>query len=290
MFNGTGCYDTSGIVITEPVTINGGTYNDPATIGMNDVKPIIRIKDTTDVSVENVVLNGLNTKGGYHPDLVGEEGINVLSSTNVSLSNVRTNNTFGDGLIFGFQPRHAPSADILVSGYTVTKAGRQGITLAYVTGAVFNAVDIVSTADTGWDFESDGHGIGSGNITVNGASGRGVHMIEALSGPVTYNDSAISGDIAVVSEAATSGQPVTFNGGSILQHNRFSGIPPAGIWVKGPGNLIFVGVTIGRMPHTWRSTGPAWCVIDGGHLLLLKSPALDPQGTHDAKSTVTILA
>jgi hypothetical protein len=207
----------------------------------------------------------------------------------VWLSNVQTTNTFGDGLIFGFQPMYQPSADILVTGYTVTKAGRQGITLAYVTRATFNDVNIVSTADSGWDFESDGLGIGSGNITINRATGRGVHMIEALSGPVTYNNSAISGDVALISEAATSGQPVTFNGGTILQHNEFFGTPPAGIWVKGRGNLIFLGVTLGRLPHTFRSTGPAWLVVGGGHLILFKSPALDPQGTHDASSTVTII-
>jgi hypothetical protein len=103
---------------------------------------------------------------------------------------------------------------------------------------------------------------------------------------VTYNNSAIIGDIGLLSEAAASGQPVTFNGGTILQHNRFSGIPPAGIWVNGPGNLTFIGVTIGREVAAWLPTGSAWLAEKGAHLSFIGSTVAPPLGTNDPLSTV----
>ena len=68
VFHGSGCYITGGIVITKPVTIDGGTYNDPVDTytGRGSVLPIIRVKDTSYVTIENVVLNGANTVGGFH--------------------------------------------------------------------------------------------------------------------------------------------------------------------------------------------------------------------------------
>src|SRR6202011_6071120 len=159
VFNGSGCYKTAGILITKPVTIDGGTFIDPVvtelTHGYDGIEPIIRIKDTSGVTVQNVTVTGLNSDGGYHRDLVGQEGIRVLSSANITLTNIITNNTFGDGLILGFQPGRPRSTNITVNGLVVNSAGRQGVTVAYATNSTLNDVTINSSADAGWDFESD---------------------------------------------------------------------------------------------------------------------------------------
>jgi hypothetical protein len=290
-FHGVGCYLTNGILITQPnVTIDGGTYTNLTAPPQGDVKPLIRIKDVTNVTVKNVTLNGVNVRGGFHRDLVGEEGVQVLSSSDVTLTNVATNDTFGDGLIFGFQPGHPPSTDITVNGYTITNAGRLGVTVAYLTNSTLNGVNIVSSADVGWNFESDGPGIGSGNVTVNNASGtKGIRFIEALQGPITFNNCQCQRHVTLMGEAAASGQQVTFIGGRILLPNSDHGPSPGGVTVRGPGNLTFVGVTLGRLPATWSSKGPAWSVAGGGHLTLVKSPVTAPLGVHDASSTVTIV-
>jgi hypothetical protein len=301
VFNGSGCYKTAGILITKPVTINGGTYNDHVNAESKDalhaegatdnVEPIFRIKDTSNVTISNVVLNGLNFGGGYRGlPWVNEEGIRILSSANVTLDNVSTNNTYGDGLILGFQPGYPPTTNLAVNGYTINKAGRQGVTLAYATASTLNDVTINSSADAGWDFESDLTGIGAGNITINRAGGsKGILMQGTLAGPVTLNDSHFSGDIGLVRAAARSGQPVTFNRGSVVMRNRFSGTPPAGIWMDGPGNLTFNGVTFGRRPSEGPPKSGAWAALDGAHLTFDDSTVVAPLGVNDAASTVTII-
>ncbi len=76
--------------------------------------------------------------------MVGEEGVQLISSSGVTLDNITTNDTFGDGLILAFTPRQPPSTNITVNDYTVNNAGRQGVTVAYVNGATLDGVTINS--------------------------------------------------------------------------------------------------------------------------------------------------
>ena len=150
-------------------------------------------------------------------------------------------------------------------------------------------MNVVSSADTGWDFESDIPGVGSANVTVTNFSGKGVRMIEALHGPITFNNPNVSGSITLTNEAAASAQPVTFNNGNILIKSVYSGTPPAGVWVKGPGNLTFNNVTIGRqaLPDPNKKvTGLAWSATDGAKITFNKSPVADPMGVSDSTSKV----
>jgi hypothetical protein len=282
VWHGSGCYDTAGITLTKPVTLDGGTYVD--TVTTVPIKPIIRIKDTARIQVENVTLSGENERGvAIHSDLVNEEGVQLLSSSNVTLTNVAVQDTYGDGLTFGFQPGVGPSTNVTVDGYVITNAGREGVTVAYLTDSVLNHVSTTQA----WDFESD-VAAGSGNVTVNEPTGKGFRLIEALSGPITFNDPNVSGHVQDIKAAASSGQPVSVNGGTVLIPRTIRGTPPGGIWVDGPGNLTFTGTTIGRQAGTAKVTGLAWIVDGGGHLTLTNSPVTPPLGIHDATSTVTI--
>jgi hypothetical protein len=298
VFNGSGCYRTDGIVITKPVTINGGTYNNHANAESKDpasdkavVRPFFLIMRTSNVTISNVVLNGLNADGGYHGlPWVNEEGVKILSSAHVTLNNVTTNNTYGDGLMLGFEPGHPPTSTLTVNGYTINNAGRQGVTLAYATQSTLNDVSINSAADAAWDFESDLTGIGAGNITINRPGGRkgGVLMQGTLAGPITFNDSALTGDIQLVRAAAQSGEPVTFNRGTVVMRNRFTGTPPAGIWVSGPGRLTFNGVHFPRRSAYGPPISGAWAAINGAQLTFNQSVVVAPLGVNDATSKVTI--
>ena len=300
MFNGSGCYRTDGIKITKPVTINGGTYTNRANAESNDaasdqwakgsVKPYFLIMNTAYVTISNVVVNGLNREGGYHGlPWVNEEGVKVMSSAHVTLNNITTNNTYGDGLILGFEPGHPPTSNLTVNGYTINNAGRQGVTLAYATQSTLNDVTINSSADAGWDFESDLTGIGAGNITINRAGGhKGILMQGTLAGPITFNDSTFTVDISLVRHAALSGQPVTFNRGTVVMRDRFTGTPPAGIWVSGPGKLTFNGVSFPRRLAFGPPISGAWAAVDGANLTFNHSTVVAPLGVNDATSTVTI--
>ena len=285
---------TDGILVTKPVTINGGTFDDPVNqnTGRGSVKPIIRVKDTTNVTIENVVLNGANTIGGYHRGLVGQAGLDILSSSYVTIANVATNNTFGDGvtLFANFSSDNQPVSNLFVNGLTVTKAGRQGITMGYVKNSTLDDVNVVSTADAGWDFESDLANVGSANVTINDAHNqKGIHIIEALQGPITFNNCQCEAHVHLMNDAAASGQMVTFNGGSYeLNRNTATGDNVAGIVVAGHGRMTFNHVLITRMPGSDAPSGPAMSVTGGGHLTLVDAPLPAPVGTHDARSTVTI--
>ncbi len=294
MFHGSGCYLTTGIEITKPVTIDGGTYNDTVSEsnGPKSVSPIIRVKNTSNVTIENVVLNGTDLTGGYHRGMVNEAGLDVLSSDHVSLINVATNNTYGDGvtLFSQFGVDHNPVTNLYVNGLTVTNAGRQGITMGYVNGAVMNNVNVVSAAEAGWDFESDLPNIGSGNVVVNNAiDGTGIHMIEALQGPITFNNCQCVRHLHVFNGAAASGQLITFNGGSYaLARNSDTGDEIAGIVVDGPGQVVMNQVQITRLPGNDAPHGPSISVTHGGHLTLDDSPPPAPVGGADRRSTLTV--
>ncbi len=289
---GSGCYDTSGILITKPVVIDGGVYHDHVASNSGDrtVHPIFRVRDTEDVTIENVALEGANTEGGFHSQLVGQAGFDILSSDNVSILNVSVKNTFGDGLtVFAnFGKDNEPTSGLRVDGLTITNAGRQAITMGYAVDSILNRVTVNSASGDGWDFESDLPGIGSGNIIVsNSRSTKGVRLIEALHGPVTFENCRCQRHVTLMAEAAASGQAVTFNGGSVKLPNGTHG-DEGGITVKGPGRLFFNGVRLGRLPGSARPTGPAWSVTDGGYLALHRSPVTPPLGTSDHSSTVVM--
>ncbi len=286
------CYIVrEGITITSPVVVENATFYDPQSRAHpgDPVQPIIRVKDTAGVQLSSLALVGTNEVGDYHAEMVGEAGIDILSSDNVTLTDVSTTNTYGDGMTLGFQPGHAPSQGLTVNGLTVSNAGREGVTMGYVDGASMSDVTILGSAHNSWDFESDLPGVGSGNVVVtNALVDKGVRFIEDLSGPVTFDAPDISGDVSLINDAALSGQPVSFVGGTILLKHAFHGIPPAGIWVSGPGNLEFTDVVIGRQPSVDAITGPAWLAVGGAHLTFDGGSLPPPLGANDPSSTVQV--
>jgi hypothetical protein len=288
VFVGSGCYLTSGILIDKPVTIDGGEYRDPVHTNTGDgtVHPIIRIKDTFDVTIENVVLVGSQTDKILHRALVGQAGLDIASSDNVWVLNVSTINTYGDGMTVwaNFPEDGAPTRHLVVDGLTITNAGRQAITVAYAVDSSFNNVNVRSAVGDGWDFESDGPGIGSGNIVIsNSTSEKGVRLVEALQGPILFDHCRCERHITLINEAAQSGQLVEFHDGSASLPRR-----QVGITLEGPGRLMFDHVDLDRLPGSEGVTAPAWSVTAGGHLTLIRSPVEGPQGTNDQSSTVAI--
>ena len=78
------CYQVDeGVVITHPLTIIGGTFKDESSAKTprpgGHFHPTIRILDTSDVTLSGLTIDGDNTEGTYHPLLVNEAGIKVMS-------------------------------------------------------------------------------------------------------------------------------------------------------------------------------------------------------------------
>ena len=295
-FHGSGCYSVPyGIVIRNPVTIDGGTFVDSTTVpgprpgekAGGGLQAIFKVKDTHHVTIQNVHIVGSNTAGGYHPELVNQAGIDVLSSDHVTITNVTTLNTYGDGLEFWSTIRKVPATNVTVSNVTITNAGRQGITTAFLSNATFTNVNVVSQADRGIDAESDLPGIGMGNIVFNNVTAGGVSLVNYLSGPVTFNDSHIRGGI-ILGNGSTF--PITFNRGTFTMRPCYHGLPPAGIYMPRGGNVTFNRTMISRpLPRLVAPAGYSWGVKNGGHLTFIASPFSGPPGFADATSAVTIL-
>jgi hypothetical protein len=298
-------YQTNGVELTKPVTLqfNGATFFNPASgsvVGAG-LDPLIRIKDTSDVILDGPTLDGALTGGTGRETrwMVGEAGIEVLSSVHVQVLNAVVNNVWGDGMTLGFQPRKPPNSDINVDGLTINGTGgiRQGITISYVDGAVFDNVTIGS--GSGVDFESDLQNVGAANVVfTNYAGSGGVRMISALNGPVTFNNPRYTGNLTLINAAANSSQQVTFLGGHLYIKRNYFGTPPAGIWVKrdevnfpGPGaaTLTLKNVAVDRVPGNAAVNTGAWAVTGGGHLILDQCCIDPPLGSNDAASTVTII-
>lgn len=284
-----------GVLISNGVSLNGGTFKDASTAkptgncGYCGFHPIIKIKDTSNVTLENIHVVGANTSGMYHSSLVGEAGIDVLSSDHVTITHVTTADTFGDGItLWANLPKvKTPTTNTTVSYVTVTAAGRQGISPADVSHATFDHVTIDHTGEgNAWDFESDIKGIGTGNMSVTHSSWvGGTNIIDFLTGPVTFTDDTGQGHISLGS--LNSQQPVTFTRGSYLLPANDPGTPPAGITQDG-GVLTFTDVKFGRVKVNKPTTGPAWYVSGNGTLNLVRSPIPGPQGSVTQGSTVNI--
>ena len=283
------CYLVNeGVQITHPVSLDGGTFRDDSTThpaaNLGELRPVIRIFDTTGVTLSNLTAVGANTVGAFHSSLVTEAGVKIVSSSHVTITNVTTVNTFGDGLeLVADLTNHitTPVTGLLVNGFTTVNAGRQGITLAEVNGATFDNVQIISPADSGFDFESDLPKLGSGNVTVTGCTYQhGVNMVELLTGPVSFHN--CTGTSFVTLGSPESPQPVTFTGGSLA---CFEADPHPCITQRG-GNLTFSHMAVNRHKLGVRTTEPIWSVTMDGHLTFDTTSVEVPFGTVASGSTL----
>ncbi len=228
------CYQVDeGITITHPLVINGGTFKDLTDSGTGKHQgyhPIIEVREGDDVTLENLTVEGEHTSKGFTGGKVGEAGIKVLSSSDVTITNVIAEYTFGDGLElvadFGRNwslggPVKTPDSHITVNGFISYLSGRTGITPAEVVDSTFTDVYLYLNATRSIDFESDIPLQGAGNDTFNHVvANHGINMIEHLSGPITFNHTAMSGRFVL---AESTGEPVAYNNGSLTCNRRAPG-------------------------------------------------------------------
>jgi hypothetical protein len=278
----TACYLVPvGILLTRPVNLVGGTFYDPTTTRSpgtvySALKPIILIKDTSHVSLTDLRVLGANTVGGYHAQLVGQAGVKIMSSLDVTLTGITSTNTWGDGLelVADFTDHiKTPVTRLAVEGFTSINAGRQGITVAEVASSVLDHVNVVSPADAGFDFESDLPGVGSGNVVVaNCTNDRGFNMAEYFTGPIVVTN---CNGFHHVTLRTVSRSAVSFSGGN-LACKRADPVPCI---KQDGGSLTFNGVAVSRMPGTIGISEPVWAVASGGNLAFVHSPIASPMGT-----------
>ena len=286
-FTGSGCYTVpNGIRITKSVTLDGGTYIDPSNTppAKGSFKPVIQAYETQGVTLENLAVQGGNPNGGYHGSLVGQSGIELISSSDVVISNVSTSQTLGDGLeLWANVPKNkTPNANVTVDGLTVNTAGRDGISPSNVTDSTFTNVSIGATGLVGVNLESDIKGIGAGNVTFANSTWTGTYVQEALTGPVNVTSDTLRGHVVIRTHVPVA-YPITFNGGSLaIGHWTIPGVE-----VQGPTGATFSGMTFTHQPAN--KYGPMWSATNGANLTFLRCSLIPPLGTNDSTSTVTVI-
>jgi len=284
----TACYEVpSGIVLRKAITIIGGTFYDPTTVkptgpGYDGMKPIILLKDASHVTLSDLAVLGANTTGVYHSSMVGEAGVKLEATTDVTITGVTAKDTWGDGLeLVG---NHHPVTGLTVDGFTTTDAGRQGVTLAEVSGASLDHVHVVSPADSGFDFESDLPGLGSDNVSIsNCTDDKGFNLIEFFSGPITITN--CTGFHHVSLGSPHSNAPISFVGG----HLTCKRIDPQPCIRQNGGSLRFTGVTIDRMAGIDKIKEPLWSVDSGGKLVFVASQIQSAFGSVANAASVRIV-
>jgi len=276
-------------VLHKPISIIGGTFYDPSTARpvVGGLKPIILLQDVSHVTISGVSVLGANTSGDFIPPLVGEAGIKLESTSAVTITGVTAKNTFGDGLELVADLSHrisTPVTGLMVDGYTTVNAGRQGVTIAEVSGAVLNHVNVVSPAASGFDFESDWPGLGAGNVTISHCTdNHGFNFVETLTGPITISDCTGFRHLNI---SNTKSPGHVYLVGGVMTCKRVAIEPcitQAGGW------LTFTGVTIQRLDGDNAVTGPMWSVTSGGQLSFEKSHLQLPFGSVASGGSVKIV-
>ncbi len=290
-FAGSGCYLVpNGLLLTKPVTIDGGTYVDPSTTipTRGAFQPVILVNSTSDVTLEHLGVVGGNPSGAFVRKLVGQAGIELKNTARVTIRDATVQGTFGDGLeLWANAPGNmSPNTDLVVDGLTVTAAGRNGISPSDVSGATLSNVNVVSWGLTSIDFESDISGVGAGNVTISDSAWGGTFIQEAITGPLSFVRCTLTTKVQVTSRTPV-GYPITFSGGSLAIGPKAKNI---GIVVRGPTAVTFDQETFTRQP---RPSGhpqvtPMWSVTGGASLMVTGSSLAPPLGTNDASSMVAI--
>jgi hypothetical protein len=265
------CYQVDeGITITHPLVITGGTFKDLSDSGTGkhlNYHPIIEVREGDNVTLENLTVEGEHTTKGFAGGKVGEAGIKVFSSSDVTITNVLAEYTFGDGLElvadFGRNwglggPVKTPDSDITVNGFTSYLSGRTGITPAEVVDSTFTNIWLYLNATRSIDFESDVPGQGAGNDSFNNVvASHGINMIEHLSGPITFDHTTMTGRFAL---QESSGEPVSFNNGSFTCERM---APGACVTVK-VGELDLSNTPLYYIPGTSKISEPGYATGPGG--------------------------
>ncbi len=282
------CYLVNeGLKIIQPLTIMGGTFRNDSTTrsttGYGGLKPVIKVYDTTHVTLAGLLIEGANLTGTYHAHLDTGAGVKIISSSDVTLTDITTQNTFGDGLeLVGDLTNHigTPVSGLVVNGFSSTNAGRQGVTLADVFEATLTNVHIVSPADGAFDFESDEAGMGSGYVAISDCTYGHVNLAEYFTGPITFTN-CTGGGIYLGSPHSMA--PITFFDDSLSCQDR----APKACIVQYGGSLTISHTTILRRQPDKRFTEPVWSVHTRGRLAFVATSIVGSFGWQDLTSAVT---
>jgi hypothetical protein len=241
---------------------------------------------------------GVN-RGSYKAGLAFNSAIEVEGTQGITIDNVTTSHTYGDGVTIdplrsgkGRNSIVSPTEDLTVNGLTVDAAGRQAIALVSVDHATLSHLTLGTAAFESLDFEADTAGEGTENVTVTG--GTGIKPINISSngpatGPLTFNDFNVTGTAgAAVNVRNLTGKPdrgqIVFNGDSLRcgASSETACLQIVGGDVLVEHSMLTIGFPKDQLKER------VFAAADHSTLTFVATTVagIHAQGTHDSTSTV----
>jgi len=139
----------------------------------------VEIDDVANVTLENLHVVGLNTQSdhpsAYDPNGFGsaygttnafESAYHFESLDGLTVTNVTSDATFGDGITLGSE--HAPSlaANVRLSNISIDRNGRQGVAVGAADHVLMDGIHIWHSNATGFDLEPNGDTSYTTNVEI----------------------------------------------------------------------------------------------------------------------------
>jgi len=212
------------------VTIDGGiwldTNNDRCATkcaqGTNQGRAAFTVIGGSNVTFENMTIYGAN-QGGTHLSLESNSGIDAVGTTGLTLSQVKVSHVFGNCLALDTQVPNdqdlgkVANTDVTVNGFNAAACGMQGISLVDVNGFTASGLNIGSTAEDGFEVETDFNGVGASNIDVKSCENPS---------PIDPNANGIQGHVMIDAKGTRTSNITIDNCAIDTGKNGY------GVWVK----------------------------------------------------------
>lgn len=258
-----------GVTVPHTMTLTHATLVDSAALanapGLH-MAPIIEVQRVNGVVLSDLNIYGQHTRNGTAGRYqASQAGIRLRSANDVTIVNVQTFDTWGDGLEATANSSAArldnqPVTGLLVEGFASTNAGRNCLTGGEMFDAVLDHVTCIDNGRAAIDFESDSPSSGSGNVTISHCSSGSIHFLEYLTGPMTVENCTGVNDLMIASTHMAYPLTVTVADTAVTCQRRS---PTPCILQKG-GTVVLRNDLIGRKPGRQPATDPALSVTEGG--------------------------
>lgn len=261
---------------TPPTLLNGHPANTTGKYNQH-----ILIFNSKDITLRNLNVLGLNTvsdidpttphgKATFEPerfgsiykfDRYGEAGLFIKGSDTVTVTNFKTDGTWGDGISLG-NDNGPLTKNVTLKDITVDRNGRQGVAMASTENALLDNVNVLHSHAIGFDLEPNGANSSVKGIEIRNSYINAYTVAFGVSG--TRHARVANDDIYVhdnIVRSTLTSYP-WFNGsipGAVRSHWRITNNtvlnPTLGIFVSGVTGVTLEG---NRQPIVKQSTGPLY--------------------------------
>jgi hypothetical protein len=154
------------------LTIRGNGATFVATTPGDLMRANVRIVDSRGITIRDLVIKGANPLAGakdrtYRPERGGQHGVDVNSSTGITLVGLTVTDTYGDFVYLGQRDGGAHTDGVLIQGSSFARSGRQGVTFTAARNVVVETSSITEPKRSMFDFEPGrGAGMSVDHVTI----------------------------------------------------------------------------------------------------------------------------